>query len=73
MRRMYVAAKNGEWERVDHLDQQRIEFLDAMQTAPDVAVCYDRASISEILELDHAVLNLANQSMQLVANYTLPV
>lgn len=73
MRRMHLAATSCQWETVETLDEQRQLFLDRVSVNPEVTTRFDRAALREIIELDHAVMLLASQGLELIAHLTHPV
>lgn len=67
MRRMYVAAREGHWDKVNELDSMRNTIFDSLDNTGCSATSVTRAAISEIIELDQAVLALADHSMSQIA------
>ena len=63
MRRMYVAALNEQWEAVNELDSLRNSIFDSLTHSPNRSSSVATAAISEIIELDQAVLSLASAGM----------
>ncbi len=72
MRRMYCAAQQGQWDAVNELDSKRNRIFAAIQGEAATASRATRAAVSEIIELDHAVLDLANLGMAQIAAQTTP-
>ena len=70
MRRMYAAAQDGQWEAVNELDHVRNGIFDTLSTCPNIATSVTKAAVSEIIELDHAVLSLASNGMEKIAAET---
>jgi len=71
MRRMYVAASEGKWETVNELDVLRNEIFDsANDENPGTTSSISKAAVSEIIELDQAVISLADHGMQQIAAQT---
>lgn len=70
MRQMHIAASCSQWDSVDELDAQRLHFLDQVRTCPSVAAKFDSSAIREIIELDQAVMLLANQGLEIIAQFT---
>ena len=67
MRRMHVAAVDGNWDTVDLLDMERQSFLCAMTTCPDLADHHNHSMVREIIDLDQAVLGLAKAGLTHIA------
>lgn len=60
MRRMYVAALDDQWETVNELDVVRNGIFDTLNPCPNKGTSVTKAAVSEIIELDQAVLSLAS-------------
>ncbi|MBX2826352.1 MAG: flagellar protein FliT [Gammaproteobacteria bacterium] len=67
MRRMHVAAVDGNWDTVDKLDNQRQTFLRSLTECPDLDDHHNNSMVCEIIDLDQAVLGLANAGMTQIA------
>lgn len=67
MRRMYAAALNDQWEAVNELDALRNGIFDNLNTSPNHGNSVTRAAVSEIIELDHAVISLASNGLSKIA------
>jgi len=70
MRRMYAAACQGNWETVNELDVLRNKIFDSLSSGPNTGTSITKAAVSEIIELDQAVLSLADHGMQQIAAQT---
>lgn len=68
MRRMHVAAVHGNWDTVDTLDNLRQSFLRTLTQCPDLDDHHNNAIVCEIIDLDQAVLGLANAGMTQIAS-----
>jgi len=67
MRRMHLAAEQGNWDAVDTLDNLRQGFLRTLTECPDLADHHTNSIVCEIIDLDQAVLSLANAGMAAIA------
>ncbi len=70
MRRMYAAASEGKWETVNELDALRNNIFASHSKGPECESSVTKAAVSEIIELDQAVLSLADHGMQQIAAQT---